>query len=249
MKITFLGHSGFAVELAGLQLVFDYETGQLPSAKGERVFFVSHRHHDHFNPQIFNIGSSAQTSYILSRDVRKDMKRLAVAPETRIHYLSADKELPLPVGKESLRIRTLRSTDCGVAFLVSCGGYQIYHAGDLHCWSWPRNTKQYQNQMIAEYRREIQKLKGEKIDLAFCPLDPRLEEHEGDGLRYFLEQTDAECVWPMHMWGKFEIVNRFMESLEDENLKSRVVPVCRDGQQWEWEPDGKIREKRLDSVK
>ena len=57
MKITFLGHSGYAVEISGLLLVFDYETGCLPldSDPAEAVFFVSHQHQDHFNPQIFSM--------------------------------------------------------------------------------------------------------------------------------------------------------------------------------------------------
>ena len=55
MKVTFLGHSGFAVQAGSLLLIFDYETGELPLEDGiERlIFFVSHRHQDHFNPAIF----------------------------------------------------------------------------------------------------------------------------------------------------------------------------------------------------
>ena len=33
-------------------------------------------------------------------------------------------------------IRTLRSTDEGVAFVVHYAGKTIYHAGDLNWWHW-----------------------------------------------------------------------------------------------------------------
>ena len=95
---------------------------------------------------------------------------------------------------QSVRVRTLRSTDCGVAFLVSLEEGQIYHAGDLNCWTWPEDTKQHRNQMVAEYQREIRRLQGEQIRLAFCPLDPRLEENYADGFLWFLSMwTQITC--------------------------------------------------------
>ena len=262
MKITFLGHSGYAVEISGLLLVFDYETGCLPldSDPAEAVFFVSHQHQDHFNPQIFSMEPLAgRAAYVLSRDTRRKVRKIG-GPEERIHYMTAGEEVCLDAGDQTLRIRTLCSTDCGVAFLVGCGEYQIYHGGDLNCWSWPGDSKQHRNQMVAEYRREIQKLKGEKIHVAFCPLDPRLEEWYAEGFRYFLEHVDADYVWPMHMWKEFGTVGRFLDSLEDEKQKGRVVSVSHDGQQWdcgrvaeieepdfgcEGRPDGEAAQDRL----
>ncbi len=35
-------------------------------------------------------------------------------------------------------IRTLRSTDEGVAFVVHYAGKTIYHAGDLNWWHWKK---------------------------------------------------------------------------------------------------------------
>ena len=55
MKITYIGHSGFAVETEKAALIFDYYTGDIPAFDPDvpLYVFVSHRHRDHFNPDIF----------------------------------------------------------------------------------------------------------------------------------------------------------------------------------------------------
>ena len=57
MKITYIGHSGFAVELAGCALLFDYYEGTLPAFNSEKPLYVfsSHAHRDHFNFDIFRL--------------------------------------------------------------------------------------------------------------------------------------------------------------------------------------------------
>lgn len=53
MKITYLRHSGFLVELEQVWLLFDYYRGEIPEfPKGKKGYvFVSHRHIDHFNKE------------------------------------------------------------------------------------------------------------------------------------------------------------------------------------------------------
>ena len=48
MKITYLYHSGFAVELDSHVLVFDYYRGKLPEWENDKtiLFFASHKHPD-----------------------------------------------------------------------------------------------------------------------------------------------------------------------------------------------------------
>ena len=46
--------------------------------------------------------------------------------------------------------------------------------------------KSYRNNMIQLYIREIQKMDNLKIDVAFVPLDPRLEETAYEGLEIFM---------------------------------------------------------------
>ena len=56
MKVTYLYHSGFAVELQKHVLIFDYIQGKLPVWDQDKtiLFFASHKHQDHFVLQIFD---------------------------------------------------------------------------------------------------------------------------------------------------------------------------------------------------
>lgn len=56
VKITYISHSCFAVELEHSVLVFDYYQGELPLWNPEKTIyvFVSHRHYDHFSKEFLN---------------------------------------------------------------------------------------------------------------------------------------------------------------------------------------------------
>ena len=137
MKVTFICHSSFCVELKKSVLVFDYYgEGRIPEVPaGCSVFFLnSHSHQDHFKREILKLREQyPEAEYILSRDVR-------LRPEEKgewIHSVKAREEYEI----KGLRIRTLRSTDQGVAFVVEAEGKRIYHAGDLNWWHWEGEDK------------------------------------------------------------------------------------------------------------
>ena len=74
MKITFIFHSSFAVELESCVLIFDYYgEGTLPKFSEEKkVYFLnSHGHNDHFRREILKLKEQySNAEYILSRDIR-----------------------------------------------------------------------------------------------------------------------------------------------------------------------------------
>ena len=57
MKVTFIEHSGFMVEMEQNVLLFDYYQGEIPSFDGSKTLYVfaSHSHADHYDPAIFII--------------------------------------------------------------------------------------------------------------------------------------------------------------------------------------------------
>ena len=193
VQVEYLHHSGFAVKLQNHCLVFDYDvSGILPRADcltaGESAVFVSHRHGDHYSRQIFDWKQSApQIQYILSDDIPSVPGTVSVGPDRTIQ-----------VG--DLVIHTFRSTDEGVAFLVECEGKFIYHAGDLNWWHWNGESEAYNCAMKQAYLREIQKLTSYRIDLAFVPVDPRLEDAAYLGLLALLDAVNISHVIPMHFW-------------------------------------------------
>ncbi len=234
MKITFIDHSGFLVELDKAILLFDYYTGDVSGLLEEKPLyvFVSHKHQDHFNPRIFEMFEKhKEVSFILSTDARMNEKYM-----TRKHIPKSVWDKIYYVGKGvtaefgDVFVETLRSTDEGVAFLVKTEGKEIYHAGDLNWWSWIGETDQYNNDMERDYKEQIDKIADRKIDVAFLPLDPRLEERASWGMEYFCEKVAVEHVIPMHMWGQFDLIDKVKEREKLKKYKDRILGVENPGQ-------------------
>lgn len=226
MKITYLEHSGFTIEHEDVVMIFDYYKGRLPDIPAEKKVYVfaSHGHYDHFKRKIFRWSDAYENvKYILSSDITDR------GPKGRTIYLEPRKEIEL----DGMKIRTLRSTDEGVAFFVRFKEMTIFHAGDLNWWHWEEETESYNEQMRQDYQREIDKLKDIVIDIAFVPLDPRQENQYAWGMDYFMKHTHTKYVFPMHMWGDYEVYDRLMENPEAEPYKERVIEVKEPGQVFE----------------
>ena len=230
MKITYLDHSGFAVDLGDKLLIFDYYRGELPAGTSDRKLYVfsSHAHQDHFQKKIFAWSGDRDVTYILSKDIRKNAAAKS-APGEGVYYLAPRQELTL----DGLSVRTLRSTDAGVAFLVEAEGKTIYHAGDLNWWHWEGEDPAWNRNMEVDFKRFSEPLRGRRIDLAMLPLDPRLGADGFRGPRSFLELADIRRFLPMHQWGDFAFTEQFLAACPQ--FRDRTVPVVRQGQQFTWE--------------
>ena len=57
MKITYISHSGFLAETKSYVFLFDYFKGTIPKIPDGKKLIVcaSHKHQDHFNPEIFKL--------------------------------------------------------------------------------------------------------------------------------------------------------------------------------------------------
>lgn len=209
MKVTFIFHSSFAVELKESVLIFDYYgEGKLPKfPQDKKIYFLaSHGHGDHYNKKILGYREElSQAEYILSRDIR--LKEEENRPW--IHSVKGNEEYEFG----SLKVRTLKSTDLGVAYIVETEHIRIYHAGDLNWWHWEEEDKAWNHNMAANYKREMDKIDGEHFHLAFVVLDPRLEDAYDWGMDYYLEHTQNDHVFPMHCWEKYEVCGRYEKKM------------------------------------
>ena len=68
--------------------------------------------------------------------------------------------------------------------------------------------------MAANYENAINQIKGEHFDVAFVPVDPRLGTSYSLGIRYFLENTHVDAVFPMHCWGQYEVCRKLQKEPE-----------------------------------
>lgn len=228
MKVTFICHSSFALELHESVLIFDYYgEGKLPELSGDKqIYFLnSHGHPDHFTREILKLRDQyPEAVYILSKDIyfrKEDRKDWICSVKPRETY---------EIG--NLHLQTLRSTDMGVAFVVETEGKRIYHAGDLNWWHWEGEDKAWNNNMAANYKKEMDKLKGQHFDAVFLPVDPRLADAYYWGMKYALEQVEADHVFPMHFWGKYDLCRKLLKQAEMKGLLEQYHLIEYEGQEW-----------------
>lgn len=226
MKITYIYHSCFLVETADCYYLFDYYKGTLPRLDAAKpvLVFASHRHEDHYNPDIFTMLSDIgmkKIHAVLPNDI--PIKRYPQTDAETIKVYHSQKYM-LPC---ETTLETLLSTDRGVAFLLQCREGTIFHAGDLNDWGTEADTEQERKQMRGSYRAQINKLKGRTLDAAFLPLDPRLGSAYAQGFLYFLQTVNVKRVYPMHYWEQPEIIDRFLaEYPQYQNVTVQPYHSC-----------------------
>lgn len=235
MKITYIHHSGFLAETNQALLLFDFASGSLPPLDPDKtlVVFVSHRHEDHFNPEIFTLADShPHTVYVLSDDIWQN--RVPEKHFSRTHFIDPGRMIHLPEGGGIL-IRAFRSTDEGVAFLVEAGGKTIYHAGDLNDWQWNGESLSWNHTMKANYQKELETIRSLGIvpDAAMVPLDGRQEDLFYLGLHEFMCRVGAGMVFPMHFWDDFSVIGRLKNLDCSDSYRDKIAEIQTEGQSFE----------------
>ena len=247
MKVTFLHHSSFVVETGERVLVFDYFngdrvngytfTGKLPEYPSDTAiyFFASHKHQDHFDMDIYRLTERYENiHYIISKDAKLSpnfLKKHGIDPAIRekITYVTNNEEYLV----DDVKIRTYLSTDAGVAFAVEADGKHIYHAGDLHNWTWEGAGDLINGKMERGYKHQINQMADTYFDVAFVVLDPRLEQHKFKGFDYFLKNVSAKYVFPMHCWQEFGIVDEYLSRISNPAFTGRIMRVEHENQIFE----------------
>lgn len=238
MRTTFIGHSGFFVELDRVCLLFDYYEGRLPEAVDKPLYiFVSHVHHDHFNSEIFAYGEKwKEVHYILASDigvkvVPKELRESTLHADAGKHYVLSP----------TMEFDTFESTDEGNAYLVHVTSKMedklIYHAGDLHLWLWDESEEEdremrrrFEEQMAFLEETLAENYGGRAVDAGFLVLDPRQQYLELLGIDYILQKIRINRIYPMHCWGKYEIIDRLIQNACSEEYRDRIVKINMEGQ-------------------
>lgn len=233
--IHYIFHSGFAIELDNYFLVFDYYDP--PDMKGKTGYglnipekiarckyplvFVSHGHHDHYSPTILSWKEkNPQLTYIFSKDVKwEDNVNINSMDISFINMLPYEY-----VERNGAAISTFGSTDIGVSFLVEIDGLRIFHAGDLNWWHWAdESTKKELEEEEWKFKNEVAKMKDEKIDILFFPVDPRLGEHYWLGGAYMLELFQPDLFVPMHFGDNIDVSRKFSEKMIKADIPIFVI--------------------------
>ena len=240
VKVYYLMHSSFVLELTDRYLLFDYfdkaalesfvdYRGCLPDFSEDKPIYVfsSNGRKDHYTEDIFSLGNVKK--YILSKDikVKKDL-----LDKSLIQYVK-------PLHKyevDDIAIETLKSNDAGVAFIISVAGLNIYYAGTLNWWNAEGRGELYGEQYGREYRRYLRPILNRKFDLGFVPMDGRMgEDSYYLGMEYFIENIDCDTVFPMNLWGQYNWINRFKTRPAIALHKDRIIDIDRENMIFELE--------------
>ncbi len=215
MKITHIYHSGFCVEMDRAVLIFDWYMGDLPEFdRSKKVFvFVSHGHEDHYNRCIWNLQRALDNVfYILDSDTAQEFKG------KNILHVALNRTYSF----EGVTIETYTSTDEGVAFIVKLEEKCIYHAGDLNIWCWEDTSDAEKEKSERLYRREMERLSLQNIDIAFVPLDPRLGKESVKAIEVFMDQVGCGTLFPMHYWDSVEEAKQYAAQLASKEYADRI---------------------------
>lgn len=227
MKITYIHHSSFLVELDTVVFLFDYFEGEIPAFDEEKplIVFASHRHGDHFSKVIFELAERyPRVQYVLSDDIWRRQVPEELLGRTRFIGPGEEKHV------ENCRVRAFKSTDEGVAFLIDAEGKTIYHAGDLNNWVWAGEPEADNRRMSERYHEELKKMAGTHIDVAFMLIDPRQEKDFYLGMDDFMRMVGADVVFPMHFWGDFGVTGRFKALDCAAGYRDKIREIHRKGE-------------------
>ena len=241
IEIYHLFHSGTAVRVKNKLFIFDYFKDQPRKEKAlasslekgiireesfkninEAYVFVSHSHHDHYNKVIFEWEKYCDNAnYILAAEVEPEAE---LKNKNNLYLMEKNEELKLG----DVEISSYGSTDEGVSFLVELEDLTIFHAGDLNWWKWKKFSVKVQAREEREYKREVDKLTGKIIDIAFVPVDPRLEEYFYLAGEYFIEEIMPSLFVPIHFADNYDITRFFKERFNSD--QTRVAEIAEPGE-------------------
>ncbi|MFN2340424.1 MAG: MBL fold metallo-hydrolase [Halanaerobium sp.] len=240
-EIYHLFHSGTAVRVQNKLFIFDYFKDEPQKEKAvasslekgviredsfkninEAYVFVSHSHHDHYNQVIFEWEKYCDSiNYILAAEVELEAE---LKNKDNLYLMEKDEELKL----EDVKVSSYGSTDQGVSFLVELENLSIFHAGDLNWWKWKKFSPKVQAREEREYKREVDKLIEKRIDIAFVPVDPRLEEYFYLAGEYFIEEIMPSLFVPIHFADNYDITRFFKERFNSD--WTRVAEIAEQGE-------------------
>ena len=225
MKLTYIFHSGFAIETDTFSVLVDYfkDTTDHPDQgyvhdkllHSDKPLYIlsSHFHFDHFNPQLLRWKDfKKDIHYIFSRDILKHRR----AKEGDAFFLMKGEEYK----DSNLAIKAFGSTDVGVSFLINMNGRSVFHAGDLNNWHWKdESTAEEVEKAERLYLKELDLIRKatSTIDVVMFPVDSRMGTDYMRGAEQFVDTIQTGLFAPMHFGENYEQANAFKPYAESRD--------------------------------
>jgi len=232
MRVTYLDHSGFFIELDRVCLLFDWLRGDLPPVTDKPLLaFSGHRHPDHFQPTMFRLDAPGRDiAYILAENIRLTDRHIAtwqLTEETLQKCRSVHGGEVFET--HGVTVETLYSMDgTGAAYLVTAEGRTIFHAGELCWWYWEDESDEENAEMEQKFKTHAEPLRGRHIDLAMLHLDPMLRQYAAKNVQYFNALADIDRILPMNQWNEYDFTEEFLA--EYPEFGGKLLPITGRGQ-------------------
>jgi len=219
MKVVHIYHSGILLESDEAQLFIDSvsDVDELVNFDKKVYFFATHGHGDHWDAANLKYLSRG-ARYILSDDIEVDQE-LECDNQSKIIYVAEKKDYAV----ENISFKTYGTTDRGVSFMIDFEGKKIFHSGDLNWWHWKNNSEESHRQEEADFKKELELIEEKNIDVAFVPVDPRLEEYYFLTAEYFVDQFQIRELFPIHFGNSFDITRKIKEKLRDNKTVIHLI--------------------------
>lgn len=237
MRLTYIYHSGFAIEADGFAILIDYfkDTGKSPETgfvhdellkrPGTLYILSSHFHPDHFNADVLKWkAEKKEIVYIFSKDI---LKRGRAKKEDAIYLKKGD-----TYEDENVSIEAFGSTDVGLSFFIHIGDRLIFHAGDLNNWHWQdESTPEEVYEAEKAYLKEVDDIikTTDRLDLAMFPVDPRIGTDFMRGARQFVDRIKVGVFVPMHFWERPAEVMTFGPYAESRGARFALLSIPGEG--------------------
>ena len=254
--VWYLTHSGWAVKTPKRLLVFDYwKDGNLPTNASLNngflnteefkdmpvTLFVSHEHTDHFDADaIKDLVAKKKDIHLVFGFEPKD-SFLNHFDKNHYTIMTAHQSEMI----DNMMIKTLKSTDAGVGFLVQADGLTLFHAGD---------HADLNDEIASVYKKELDQIgEGiESIDIAFlpvsgCPVRWK-PENVKDGFFYAIDNLHPSVVFPMHGGSREETYLPFHKASIERNCPAQVICVTYRGERFSY-TDGKATSLMPEALK
>lgn len=228
--VWYLGHCGFAVQVGGKLLIFDYssEMGSPPAhpeagglddgyvdpgdLEGLDVYvFVSHSHSDHYDETILEWEAAAESiTYLFG---------WAAGENPDHHYMVGPRATAEVDGVQVYTINSHHSGVPEVGYLLHVDGLWIYHNGD------------YQQ----EYEEDFPYLGTftDHIDLVFTAGVPEEVYQSSHQAVYLMEHFRPDALFPMHHGGREEAGEVFARVMRERGFDTPIIPPARRGDRFE----------------
>ena len=132
-------------------------------------------------------------AYVASEEVRRTPRGRRLPDEKTVFIENYD-----TYRDGHIVVDSYDSTDLGTSFRVTVGGVRIFHAGDFNWWHWKGDTEENNKFARNGFMKQMKRLDGLDADVAFFPIDARLEEFATIGAKEFCARTNTRALVGMH---------------------------------------------------